>query len=117
MQIEFDNAMVEMSDEWSWKDFTAHSLLNIPSGTNVYLSCFSCEAPTPIFPSTMTGVTFYNCNLDNCIIPDGNMIIGGSNRFFLVHKDMRDWEIDEQANPIAPLDNEPYSLEELLEIK
>lgn len=91
---------IEYDDAFSSCDCTHLSSLDIPDGTVVYGSCFSCETPDQhIFRDDMTGVTFYNCNLDNCFIPDGNKVIGGSQRRFEVQNDMRDWLVDEEGNP------------------
>ena len=67
-------------------------------------SCFSQEKPdTRIFPSDMVGVTFINCNLDNCIIPEGNFIIDCSQKKFKVQSDGKDWILDENYKPVEVL--------------
>lgn len=76
--INYNDVETDMSDDFSCKDFTRHEYVEIPNGVNVYMSCFSCEQPTAMFPADMTGVTFYNCNLTNCTIPDGNTVVGGT---------------------------------------
>lgn len=89
--------------EYSHKDFTGRSLADRKDMTGLTItgSCFSQETPdTEVFPPDMTEVTFINCNLDNCIIPDGNRIHGGSNRRFKCQNDGQDWLIDENNNPI-----------------
>lgn len=68
-------------------------------------ACFSQQQPdTKVFPDEMTGVTFVNCNLDNCIIPEGNTLIDCSNRRYQVQNDLNDWEIDENNNPVRLVD-------------
>lgn len=100
MKINYDGIDIEMSDEFSSQDFTGQLITKELSG-NIYGSCFSQELPeTEVFPADMTGVTFYNCNLDNCVIPPGNNVVGGSVRRFKVQNDLRDWVIDGTNKPI-----------------
>lgn len=109
MIIKYDNEDIKMHEELSSKDFTEKAFVDIPDGTNVYMSCFSCETPdSPIFRADMTGVTFYNCNLDNCLIPDGNTVVGGSIERFMVQNDMRDWKVDEEGAPVKVVNEEFY---------
>ena len=103
MEIKYNNEIVEMNSEFSQKDFT-HQTVELPNNINVYASCFSQEkVDTHVFPDDMTGVTFYNCNLDNCFIPLGNTVIGGKNRRFTVQNDGEDWVIDSQNKPVEPV--------------
>lgn len=68
-------------------------------------ACFSQQNPdTKVFPDEMSGVTFVNCNLDNCVIPEGNTLIDCSNRRFKVQNDLNDWEIDKNNNPVRLVD-------------
>jgi hypothetical protein len=103
---------IEPDDELSFKDFTNRSLKSFGaprlSGAVIYASCFSQEKPdSEIFPNGMAGATFYNCNLDNCVIPAGNAVIGGSRRRFAVQNDLREWLVDDDGNPTTLL-NEQY---------
>ena len=63
-----------------------------------------------VFPPTMTGVTFTACNLDNVIIPPGN-IIGEKtcNVRYMVQADGEDWLVDVDGIPY-----EPFKLERLI---
>lgn len=107
MIIEFDGQKIEMNEEFSFKDFTGQVVTGKLSG-NIYASCFSQEIPDSIvFPEGMKGVKFYNCNLDNCFIPEGNEIIGLQPRRFKVQNDLRDWEVDKNDKPVKVL-NEKY---------
>lgn len=109
--IKIDDVVVEIDDRWSRKDYTTLTLLNesILAGTTIYGSCFSKEEPdTQVFPSTMTGVTFINCNLDNVLMPEGNLIKGGLKRKFKVQNDLRDWEIDGSNKPIKLVNEEHW---------
>lgn len=92
--------------DYSNKNFTGNSLIEADDmdGQTIIGSCFSHEVPdTHIFPENMTGVTFINCNLDNCFIPTGNTVIGGSQRRFKAQDDGIDWLLDENDNPIEVL--------------
>ena len=64
------------------------------SGKIVYASSFYHEKPANPLDG-MTGMTFINCNLDNCIIPSGVTLIDCSNRKFAVNpEDGKDWILD-----------------------
>lgn len=87
------------------------STMSIPSGTIVSNSCFSCETPdSSVFPKGMKGVRFFNCNLDNVVLPPGNPEIGEnqncSNKRFKMNPDeekKRDWEIDDKGDFVRPI--------------
>jgi hypothetical protein len=66
-----------------------------------------------IFPDDMTGVTFYNCNLDNVYVPPGNTVIGGSQRRIKVQNDWEDWILEKKMGRWQP--KEPMNKEERLE--
>lgn len=112
MLILYNGSQIEMSEEFSFKDFTRHHvLIDIPDGTNVYASCFSKEEPDfTLFRPNMRNVTFYNCNMDNVRVPqpNNNQIIGGSNRRYKVQNDLNDWEIDITGQPTSPVDWKVY---------
>lgn len=94
--------VITFDDKYSFKDYTGQKV-SIPSNTVVYASCFSQEiVDRKIFDDLMTGVKFYNCNLDNCVIPPGNTAIGGSQRRFQVQNDRNDWLIDVNNKPTMP---------------
>lgn len=88
---------------YSFKDFTGQILSDKTDMSNQIItgSCFSQETPdTHVFPEDMTGTTFIDCNLDNVFIPQGNTVIRGTQKRFIVQNDLRDWIIDENNNPI-----------------
>ena len=90
---------------YSHKDFTGQCLIERTdlNGQTITGSCFSHEVPdTHIFPDDMTGVTFINCNLDNCFIPDGNIVQGGSQRRYM-NIDGVDTLVDADNQPIGAL--------------
>jgi len=104
MKIQYEDKIVDMDEEFSQKDFIGMRTVSIPDNVNVYGSCFSKEVPdTVVFPDNMAGVTFYNCNLDNVVIPSGNTVVGGSNKRFKVQNDLNDWLIDELDKPTMPV--------------
>lgn len=90
---------------YSFRDFTCRILQHEKiEPQTIEGSCFSQETPdSRIFPENMTGVTFLRCNLDNCHIPAGNTVEGGSQRRFKVQNDREDWEIDADNNPVRPV--------------
>lgn len=103
---------IEYHPAWSMKDFTGwwwqQRALPAP-GTIIYSSVFENEnLDAEIFPAEMKGVSFYFCNLNNIIIPDGNFIHESCSRIrFEVQNDLRDWQVDHKNNPVKVL-NEKY---------
>lgn len=103
--------IIEYDDRYSNKDYTMGKLYAEKGLQNliIYNSCFSKETPDDtVFPKDMTGVIFYNCNLDNCVIPAGNTVVGGATRRFRIQTDRNDWIIDKDDKPIEPLNKEDY---------
>jgi hypothetical protein len=89
--------------------FEELAALDIPSGTLVVGSCFSCEVPSEPFPKTMRGVRFLRCNLDNVTLPPGNPELGKNERcsrrrFRANPADGRDWSIDAAGEFVAALE-------------
>lgn len=86
--------------------------LDIPPGTAIRNSCFSCETPdSEPFSPKMRGVRFIGCNLDNVKLPPGNPKLGTndrcSQRRFRVNPSdaaKRDWIVDESGTFIQPVD-------------
>lgn len=102
-RVEWDFKQVDYSDEYSRKSYANKDFVNInlPSGSTVYASMFMNEKlDMSIFPSTMTGITFLECNLDNIILPPGNLIINLYTyppKKFKMENDLRYWVLDEQG--------------------
>lgn len=97
-----------------WKN---QSMLHIPpgqiNGTEIYGSNFAQAEPfTDVFPPSATGVTFIECNLNNCNIPAG-YTVGElcTNKHYAEQSDGRLWVVNASMEPLAPLD--PPPLEEL----
>lgn len=83
--------------QYSNKNFAGQDLSSQTDmdGLTIENSCFSHEKPhARVFPETMTGVTFIDCNLDNVFIPEGNFTVRCTRRFFEVQDDGRDWLLD-----------------------
>lgn len=92
--------------KYSNKDFTGQDLTmrTDMSGIIIEGSCFSHETPnSDCFPPDMTGTTFVDSNLDNCIIPPGNVLVRGSNRRFEAQEDGKDYIVDQNNEPVIPL--------------
>lgn len=104
MRVEYLETFYECSDAYSFKDMTGWDLsarrdLN---GQVIYASCFSQETPDrEIFQ--MTGVTFIRCNLSNVLIPPNNTAIDCQRVRFESQPDGKDWEVDENNEPIRIL--------------
>lgn len=106
MLIEYNGQQVEMNDAFSGRDFTGRGFVDVKNGANVYGSCFSCETPdTPMFKPNLIA-TFYNCNLDNCLIPLGCTVVGGTQRRYKVQADGEDWLLDQTDKPTTPINTE-----------
>jgi hypothetical protein len=89
----------------SFTDYTGKILNDLIIEGTIEGSCFSQEKPNSvIFPYDMQNITFIRCNLDNVFIPDGNTVIGGSQRRFMAFDDGYDWLVDENNNLISRLD-------------
>lgn len=109
LQYDFD-------DELSLKSFSNQNFSeaeDIFSGKNIYGSVFYNEVPdSKIFPKGMKGVTFVNCNMDNLIIPEGNEVIytnGLSQKRFENQNDGNDWLIDENNEPVKPVNHKIFT--------
>jgi hypothetical protein len=76
------------------------------NGTFIQGSSFYQTIPyTSVFPALNGGsCDLANCNVDNCILPDGYTISGTStNKQFEIKKDRELWIVDSDLNPISPL--------------
>lgn len=111
--IIYNGIEYEVDDSHSALDRTGRNLQNnsVMDNTTIVGTCFSQETPdTHVFRDNLTGVTFINCNLDNVFLPPGNEAIDCSQRRFQVQVDGRDWIVDENLQPVEPLDIE-YSIQ------
>jgi len=102
-KVKYNDELLEYDDKWSFQS-RPNRLSEIPDDTVVYASNFGQEVPdTQTFPLKMKGVRFYNCILDNCIIPEGNEVVGGSQRRYKAQNDRNDWEIDKDNKAVRPI--------------
>jgi hypothetical protein len=89
---------------------------DLPPGTEIIGACFARESylgepgdpMREIFPASMTGVIFKRCNLDNCVIPAGNILmewqgIPCTNRRIRMQNDLEDWIVNQQGKPQEPV--------------
>ena len=113
--IRYGNEDIKMSDKYSGKGYPYHRLsfkhetdmkdINI-YGSVFYQECLEGEEVVKdIFPDDAT-ITFYNCNLDNILIPSGCQVIGGSNKKLKIQNDWEDWILDNDLKPIKPMNKE-----------
>lgn len=108
-------------DRLSFKNFSGWTFQDRPeydfSDRVIYESSFNNETPdTEVFSRDTRGATFIKCNLDNVVIPKGNIVIDCTQRRFKVQNDGNDWEIDEQDNPVIPLIGPKQFLKRGLEV-
>jgi predicted GH43/DUF377 family glycosyl hydrolase len=102
-----------MNEKYSYKDFTGKILTETDpkewNDTEVIGSCFANQKPkTEVFPKGITGVKFIKCNLDNCLVPQECEIVGGCHRWIAVQNDLEDWLLDENLNPVEPLNKKAF---------
>lgn len=113
MMINYQGVQYDCDPDLSFKDFTGHDLRdrNDIDFTDkiVYASCFSQETPETKIFTTLSGATLIKCNLDNVQIPDGATIIDCSQKRFKIQNDLRDWEVDEQNNPVRVINENFWS--------
>lgn len=105
---------VTCDDRWSQKDFAGRFLRDQRGMRDIaiYAANFSQEEPdTVVFPDDAVNIRFVNCNLDNCKLPRGSSVVGGTARRFFVQNDLRDWEIDQQGQPVRVLNEKSWALQ------
>lgn len=107
--LTYQGQIYTLDPVYSQRDFTGLDLSDakIIAGDAIYASTFSHETPdTHVFPETMQGITFIDCNLDNVFIPAGNRVIAGSQRRFKAQADGQDWIVDAQSQPLEPVNKD-----------
>ena len=103
-----------MNEKYSYKDFTGKILTETDpkewNDSEVIGSCFANEKPkTEVFPKGITGVKFIKCNLDNCLVPKECEIVGGTHKWIAAQNDLEDWLLDENLNPVEPLNKARFT--------
>lgn len=109
--IQVGDKKYDANEKYSWKDFTGRTLTDAKDLKNMVIfgSCFSQEIPdSHIFPDDMKNVTFIGGNLDNVFIPEGNTVMGSTQRRFKVQTDRSDWIVGNDNKPIKPIDEDKY---------
>ena len=109
-----------INEKYSYKNFIRRKFKSIDAqefnNTEIVGTCFYQEnsPDSDIFPDEMAGVTFTKCNLDNVLIPLGNIVNGGCNRRIKVQNPTidnptpEDWILDNLGNPIEPVNKERF---------
>ena len=98
-------------NSWKRKSFTGKDPEEF-NNSEIVAACFSQEEPfTKVFPDGLKNVVFLNCNLDNCIIPEGATVKGGTNKHFKEQADGELWIVDASKKPVKPL--KPYRFDKL----
>jgi hypothetical protein len=110
--IEIDGVIYNHDTDYSYKDFSYRDFIDDIkvdlSGKVIAGSVFYREQPgSIIFPETMTGVTFVKCNLDNIVIPPGNVLIECENKTWSAQKDGEDWIVD-KGSPVEPVTKDKF---------
>jgi len=112
MKYEYAGIKYDIDERYSFKDFTGRNLKkeDIPNNVVIYGSCFSQEiVDRNIFRDDMTGVTFIKCNLDNCFIPVGNVVVDCWQRKFSCQNDGNDWILDKDSKPLKPVNHKIFT--------
>lgn len=107
------DAKKPLNEKYSYRDLSIRTMdsREIPveelNNTTIKGSGFGRRVPYgDCFPKDMTGVVFIDCNLDNCVAPEGNTVIGGTNKQHAVMNDGENWIVDKDLKPVEPL--KPY---------
>lgn len=106
--------MAKLNEKYSYRDLSKRckdcDFSKVPieeiNDTEIIGSGFGKGIPwdSSMFPEGMKGVTFIRCNLDNCVVPEGNTIGQGcTNKHHMVMNDGENWIVDKDLKPIEPL--------------
>lgn len=80
------------------------------NNSDIVNSNFSQEFPfTDVFPNNISNVNFVNCNLNNCNIPQGCTLVNCTNKHFELQNDGEHWVINNNHEPIEPLDIKKFN--------
>lgn len=88
---------------WKRQSFTGKDPAEF-NDSEIVAAGFSQEKPfTDVFPALVKGVVFTDCNLDNCNLPAGATVKGGTNKHFDTQADGEFWIVDKDKKPVTPL--------------
>jgi hypothetical protein len=102
-----------VNEKYSHKSFKRQDLTKLDASefndSEIIHGMFCQEKPwTDVFPPDIKGVVFDRCNLDNCNIPSGATVIGGTNKHWKDMADGEQWQIDKDEKPIAPMNPKAF---------
>ena len=99
-----------INEKYSYKDFHFQDLTKAKFSEfegEIYGSAFSQREPfTKCFPDKLAKAIFIDCNLNNCIIPEGNEVRGGTHKQIKEQADGEIWIVNELLQPVSPM--KPY---------
>ncbi len=99
-----------VNDRYNYRTFAEEDLSEAEGFSDTIIgSCFAQREPfTDCLPADARA-TFVRCNLDNCNIPQGCTVGDGCcNDHHRIQNDGGNWIIDNQGNPLRPLDEAEY---------
>ena len=88
---------------WKRQSFTGKDPAEFNDSEIVGAGFSQNEPFTDVFPALISKVKFINCNLDNCNIPAGATVEGGTNKHFKEQADGELWIVDAALKPTVPL--------------
>jgi hypothetical protein len=94
---------------YSYKSFKYQNFVDIKpeefNGSEIIgASFYQVEPFTDVFPKDVKNCTLTRCNLDNCNIPSGFTVNGGTNKHIKSQNDGEYWVVDTNNKPISPRD-------------
>ena len=105
---EYSHAIADIKRNFKGKTFLNESAEDF-AGEIKHTSFAQKEPFTNVFPEDMTGITFdEQCDLTNCIIPEGNTFNSDRNKQIMVQNDGEKWIVDKYLKPVSPLHPERY---------
>ena len=89
------------------------NLLDVPAeelnGTEIVGSDFHQDEPfTKFIRDDVKDVVLVDCNADNCLIPPGVTIRGGTNKQHKLQKDGEEWIVNDKLEPVTPFNEKQF---------
>lgn len=102
-----------INEKYSFKSFKRKQFIGLKpdefNNSEIVGACFHQDQPfTDVFPVDVSKVTLTRCNLDNCNIPAGATVNGGTNKHFKIQNDGEYWIVDSSMRPTAPRDSAKF---------